>query len=59
MPVTRKQYFLGLSFLSNELIYNQDEFIKKKLAKDKYYEFTFSDYNEFLRTKGYNVYKSL
>lgn len=59
MSITRKQYFLGFSFLSNELIDGQDEFIEKKRAKDKYYVFAFSDYEEFLRTKGYNVYKSL
>jgi hypothetical protein len=59
MSITLKQYFLGFSFLSNELIDKQDEFIKRKKAKDKYYVFAFSDYEEFLRTKGYNVYKSL
>ena len=59
MSVTQKQYFLGFSFLLCGFIYNKDEFIQKKLAKDKYYEFAPSDYEEFLRTEGYNIYKSL
>lgn len=59
MSVTQKQYFLGLSFLLGGFIYNKDEFIRKKLAKYKYYEFTNSDYEEYLRTEGYNICKSL
>jgi hypothetical protein len=59
MPITQKQYFLGFSFFLSGFIYNKDEFIKKKLAKDKYYEFAPSDYEEFLRTEGYNICKSL
>jgi hypothetical protein len=59
MSVTQKQYFLGWSFLMCQFIYNQNEFIRKKLAKDKYYEFEQSDYDEFLRTEGYNIYKTL
>jgi len=59
ISTTQKQYFLGFSFSLCEFIYNEDEFIQKKLAKDKYYEFERSDYDEFLRTEGYNVFKSL
>jgi hypothetical protein len=59
MSVTQKQKFLGFTFMANELIYKQDEFIKRKQAKDKYYEFSPSDYEEYLRTEGYNKYKSL
>lgn len=59
MPVTQKQCFLGWSFLFCQLIYNPDEFTQKKMVKDKYYIFEQSDYDEFLRTEGYNIYKTL
>jgi len=59
MPVTLKQYILGFSFMMSLFIYDKDEFIRRKRAKDKYYEFSPSDYDEYLRTKGYNIYKSL
>jgi hypothetical protein len=59
MSITQKQFFLGYSFMLGTFIYNKDEFIQKKQAKEKYYEFAPKDYDEFLRTEGYNVYKSL
>jgi hypothetical protein len=59
MPVTLKQYILGFSFMMSLLIYDKDEFIKRKQKKDKYYEFSPGDFDEYLRTKGYNIYKSL
>jgi len=59
MSVTQKQLILGFSFSFCEYIYKPKEFTQKKMAKDKYYEFVFSDYEEFLRTEGYNVHKSL
>lgn len=59
MSVTQKQYFLGFSFLLCRFIYTEDEFIQMKLAKEQYYEFIPRDYEDFLRTEGYNVYKSL
>ncbi len=59
MSITQKQYFLGWSFFFCQLIYNREEFIQKKMVKDKYYEFAQSDFDEFLRTEGYNIYKTL
>lgn len=59
MSITQKQYFIGFSFKLCGYIYNEDAFIQKRLAKDKHYEFAQSDYDEFLRTEGYNICKTL
>jgi hypothetical protein len=59
MLVTQKHYFLGLSFMLDRFIYTKDEFIQKKIEKDKYYEFVPLDYEFFLKDEGYNIYKSL
>jgi hypothetical protein len=59
MTITQKYYFLGFSFLLCGFVYNEEEFKKRKLLKDKYYEFAQSDYEEYLMFEGYNVYKVL
>ena len=59
MTITQKQYFLGFSFMLSQFIYNNEEFINRQKVKDMYYKFTQSDYDEYLRTEGYNICKSL
>lgn len=61
IPISKKELFLGHCFSFIQLCYNKNEFIKKRKAKDKYYnnELANKYYPEFLRTEGHNALKSL
>jgi len=59
--VYKRELFLGYCFGLVHLCLTEEEFIKIKVKKDKYYQeiHTYKKYTEYLRTEGHNILKSL